>query len=268
MQLLSQPITKFMYVFCPLWRFNFLQILDVIKTTGDNRYRQCGHSSPDNIFQFKELVLTNIENQKITAIACGYYHTVIVVNDRTVYAFGMNRCYQFGNNLEDGPHLCTEIFKAPQNQYIFKVASGPRYIITITSRGEIYYAGNGITSHNFERLTEVEKYINNKSAVTKISNIACGESHSVIVCEGRRVFVRGDNTYGQLGIDKPYTEIEELKLEQYGLMTSSKSTITCVDAGDYFTFFGVSNALHGHQMYSTLKKEDHPLCDVVIGFHC
>ncbi|KAG2394205.1 hypothetical protein C9374_003969 [Naegleria lovaniensis] len=76
-----------------------------------------------------------------------------------------------------------------------------------------------------------------------------------------------DNTYGQLGTDEAYTEIVELKLEQYGLMTCSKSIITCVDAGDYFTFFGVSNALHGHQLYTILKREDHPLCDVVIGFN-
>ena len=243
-----------------------------IYTCGDNRYSQCGTATSNSrIEHFTHLDLTDkIEGFEITSVCCGYYHTVVCVDNSRVYAFGANRNDQFGNNSDPAGGLCTQIFYHP-GQEILKVGSGARYIIIVTTDGQIWIAGSNMMFENtatvFTRITQIESFINSRSSVTKLTGLACGFSHCIFVTEEQRVFVRGENEYGQLGIPGlKRTGIDEIPLHEYKLMTSTKSRIRCCSAGDHFNFFAVYNGdgSFRFKLFNTLQREDHGLADISI----
>ncbi|EFC42868.1 retinitis pigmentosa GTPase regulator [Naegleria gruberi] len=237
-----------------------------IFAVGENRFQQCGR--PIAMPEFTHVDLTSVIGKgEITHLACGYFHTTLAVDEKKVYAFGMNRNGQFGNNLEsERAHSCTLIFESPPGQKIAKLASGARFITIVTSGGEIYTAGN--VPQGFQRMVEIEKFINERSSVASITHLTCGESHTILVCEKKRVFVSGSNRFGQLGISGQITNttVSELDLDQSYIRLTNENHIQHIDCGDYFTFFCLSYKSFGLMMHKILLREDKPLSDVTFCF--
>lgn len=158
------------------------------------------------------------------------------------------------------------IFESPPGQKIAKLASGARFITIVTSGGEIYTAGN--VPQGFQRMVEIEKFINERSSVASITHLTCGESHTILVCEKKRVFVSGSNRFGQLGISGQITNttVSELDLDQAYIRLTNENHIQHIDCGDYFTFFCLSYKSFGLMMHKILLREDKPLSDVTFCF--
>ncbi|KAL9655683.1 hypothetical protein ABK040_002341 [Willaertia magna] len=248
---------------------------------GDNRFGQCGvnvttnnNRANNNIKEFTEITNLNVDKEvsKITAVECGYYHTVIVYDDEKVYAFGMNRDGQFGNKLTKEQHSCILIFHLP-GQKLLKVKSVARYTVIITRRGEIYVAGTsffttGYYSQNvgndeFVRVTDIEDFVMKSTGenLSKVTNIACGESHMLFSVGTKRLFIHGDNTYGQLGKKiVGNSMIEELDLVTLGIV-GGLSKIKELACGDHFSFISIDHISYP-LLYKTLEREDHPLTDI------
>ncbi|MED6263774.1 hypothetical protein CHARACLAT_008019 [Characodon lateralis] len=67
-------------------------------TFGSGRYGQLGHNSFRD--ELRPRLVAELLGAKVTKIACGRYHTLVLTNPMKVYSFGCNDCQQLGRENE------------------------------------------------------------------------------------------------------------------------------------------------------------------------
>lgn len=110
-------------------------------------------------------------------ISCGAYHTCLITSKIYVYGNDINK-------LSEG-----NIF----NEVIMSIASGTDYTVCSTIRGDVYTWGQ-IELADMNRATQL--------CLTHIDFVSCGARFAIAVSQSDyHMYVWGDNTYGQLGLD-------------------------------------------------------------------
>lgn len=168
----------------------------VPKSWGDNTYGQLGNGT--TIQQNSPVQLNNLTG--ITAIAGGYYHTLCLKNDGTVWGCGANA----NGRLGDG----TTVNKSSPVQAllltnIIAIASGKAHSLALKNDGTVWSFGlnsNGQLGDG--------TLVNRSSAVqvtglSHIVAIAAGYNHSLALKDDGTVWAWGDNGWGQLGANSP-----------------------------------------------------------------
>ena len=142
-------------------------------------------------------------------IACGNSHTIVLLDDGTVYGCGINDWGQLGNGNTDSqtslvPMILTE--KIPPGKKVVNIACGDQYTIVLLEDGTVYGCGrndNGQLGNNSqtESLTLVPMILTKKIPPgKKVVNIACGDQHTIVLLDDGTVYGCGTNNIGQLGI--------------------------------------------------------------------
>ena len=164
---------------------------------GWNGYGQLGDNSTTNSkipVQVKDSNNSPLTN--IVAITAGYYHSLALKSDGTVWAWGRNNNGQLGNNSKTD-----SIFPIQVNGLanIKAVASKYSHSIALNNAGQVYtwgYNSNGQLGDN----TNIDKLIpilvNNITNVTKIET---GHYHSLALKTDGTLWAWGCNQQGQLG---------------------------------------------------------------------
>lgn len=76
--------------------------------TGYNYYGSLGNGNYSNINTFTR-IMTSVNSEDIVEIYCGLYHTIIVMNDGTVFSTGRNNYGQLGLGDSTGRNTFTQI---------------------------------------------------------------------------------------------------------------------------------------------------------------
>ena len=135
------------------------------------------------------------------AVAAGSEHTVVVAEDGSVFAFGLNSDGQLGTGNSDVQHTPTRIvgLHAPVRQ----VAAGDFHTGIVTDAGDLFMCGCGrygrlgLGDHNKRNTpTMVARAVFDGEAVLMV---ACGIYHTVVATEGGGVYTFGHGDWGQLG---------------------------------------------------------------------
>ena len=122
----------------------FLRDTGIAYAIGENTYGQLGNGTNNPSTELPVAVLdeTGVIVTDIKEIKAGDYTTVLVKNDETVYAFGMNDNYELGT---DDPDIL-DYNKPIENTGITDVISvgiGDNHVTAIKSDGFVYSWGQG-----------------------------------------------------------------------------------------------------------------------------
>ena len=148
--------------------------------------------------------ITDLTGKNITQIACGADHSMFLASDGNVYSCGRNDYGQLGLNHEDTPKSTIQdnIYISATN--IKQIACGYNHTIFLASDGLIYVVGLNDGGQLGLGNTAVQSTIKdisdfNDNGIT-ITQIACGENHTMFLASDGKLYGCGYNDNGQLGL--------------------------------------------------------------------
>eukprot|EP00045_Choanoeca_perplexa_P015569 m.197804 g.197804 ORF g.197804 m.197804 type:complete len:458 (-) comp17027_c0_seq1:75-1448(-) len=168
------------------------------------------------------LLVDGMAQHKIVQAASGTRHSLLLTSQGTVFACGDNRSAQLGN----GNNTSSPVFiPVATDEPIKKVACGGEFSMLLTVSGKVLAFGHPEymqlgdnadgkffitasklsyrwTHHPKEITTWCEKGKDGKAVMVEdvvITDIACGQNHTVVIDSKKRVFTWGFGGYGRLG---------------------------------------------------------------------
>jgi alpha-tubulin suppressor-like RCC1 family protein len=154
---------------------------------------QLGLEHSQNINRPEEF--TGIQD-RIVKVACGYMHTAIISDKGDLYVFGF-----IHNELKFG-YSGKLIKNFPPNDPVVALASGSTHLLVLTATGFVF--GYGVNGHGQLGMDGVPRFSNVQdiSALRgrKITQIATGFQHSVVITSAGQALGFGRNEKGQLGV--------------------------------------------------------------------
>ena len=136
-----------------------------------------------------------------TAVACGQFHTTVLLADGTVRTFGRNAFGQLGVN--DTTQRLTPVQVWGISSSAIAISCGFTHTAVLLADGTVRTFGEnsagrlGINTFGGSRETPVQVWGISSSAVA----IACGQEHTAVILADGTVQTVGGNTYGQLGVN-------------------------------------------------------------------
>jgi alpha-tubulin suppressor-like RCC1 family protein len=158
---------------------------------------------------------TGCESRPLIQISCGFGHTVFLTSQGKVYGGGWNEFYQINSSSVEyyaySLTIQTEIEFTnfdPQlvNDKITQVACGTYHTMFLTSKGNVYGCGNNqffqvnSTRKSVEGLYRVQTptKISDFPETVQITQIACGDFHTMFLTSQGKVYGCGRNDYNQV----------------------------------------------------------------------
>ena len=202
-----------------------------VRVCGDNSNGQLGQN--DLTTRSTPVPILGISSQAI-AVACGQYHTAILMNDGTVRVCGLNQYGQLGQN--DLITRSTVVSVLGISSQAIAVACGYAHTAILMNDGTVRVCG----ANYYGQLGQND--LVTRSTVVSILGIssqaiavACGADHTVILMNDGTVRVCGDNSDGQLGQN---SVLRKSTLVQVLGISSQAIGITC---GLFFTTILMNN---------------------------
>jgi alpha-tubulin suppressor-like RCC1 family protein len=199
--------------------------------TGYNGYGQLGLGLVGNTNKNSLTRVSYITGKTISNVFCGGHHTMVLINDRTLYATGRNNFGQLGlGNNTDTNNLTRVSYITGKT--ISNVFCGEGHTMVLKTDRTLYATGNngngqlgfGLNDTSKNSLTQVP-YIAGKT----ISNISCGGKHTMVLMTDGTLYATGYNEYGQLGLGN---NNNTNSLTQVTSITGIISNVSC---GGYHT---------------------------------
>jgi len=154
-----------------------------------------------------ESLLPHVVGAPISSICAGYWHAMAVTQAGAVYSWGCNRTAQCGfKPTKDPPTLCLPQrvrFETPQSPKMVKAAAGRSHSVSLDEDGKVYswgacqYGQCGVLTRRRGGVAP-PKQVESLSQV-QIIDIAAGDTHTLALTGGGRVFGFGGGFEGQLG---------------------------------------------------------------------
>jgi len=145
-------------------------------------------------------------------IACGENHILIVTTTGTPHAWGVNEYHRLGTISHGANVVGTPIrITLPHSRRVVRVAAGNMHSFAIDSIGDVNVRGQigiGIGEGGYGKIIETPRRVSTMSkgspilAGARVTDIACGEFHSVFLLDDGRVFACGAYDSGQLGLGR------------------------------------------------------------------
>lgn len=109
---------------------------------GNTRHGQLGLGGIDDEIVSEPRANKNFpgesRRQRVVEIACGYNHTLFLLDDGTVYSCGNNDYEQLGH---DGSHTRPELVASLETQFITHIAAGHSFSLALSKTGNLYCWG-------------------------------------------------------------------------------------------------------------------------------
>lgn len=170
---------------------------------GVNTYGQCGVNPDDNALDepqrvalFPGTVSIKGPDSRPVSVACGDYHTMVLMSDGTVLAWGGNASGQLGDTKTKDRH---EPARIPGLRGIRAIAAGGASSYALDSAGVLWAWGNnslGQLGTGDRRGRYVPTKVERLDAVT---GVVAGGAHAMAVRADGGLWTWGNNEYGQMG---------------------------------------------------------------------
>ncbi len=167
--------------------------------TGNNKYGQLGIGNTTNKSSLTEMIIPS--GKTPAAIACGYFHTVVLMRDYTIYATGNNSDGELGDTTTTDKTTLS-IMRNNTGQVPVAIACGAYNTMILMLTGNIYgvgyngygQLGDGTTANKYV----MTKMINNTGQTP--DSIYCGSNHTIVFMNNGSIYGTGVNGGGQLGL--------------------------------------------------------------------
>lgn len=157
-----------------------------------------------------EDLLPHMVGAPISSVSAGYWHSMALTKDGSVYCWGCNRNAQCGRKptTKDPPTICQPqrvLFDQTQKKNkIHKIAAGRAHSVALDEGGQCYtwganqYGQCGILSRRRIGGISSPKHVEALAKV-RIVDVSAGDTHTMALTGGGRVFGWGGGYEGQLG---------------------------------------------------------------------
>lgn len=204
----------------------FLQNQGYVFSCGDNSLGRCG-LSPSTDMVNNPTQIVNMTN--ICEIQTGYNNSLLLQKTGIVFACGANSDGQLGIGT-----ISSAVYEPIQVNVsnIIQVATGARHTLFLNSNGDVY--GCGVNNNGELGLGSASSGFVTTPVILGISNIvqiSAGTNHTVLLQKTGKIFVCGDDKYGELGLDRTNT------CNQFSLTEINISNINNVYANHINTIF-------------------------------
>ncbi|KAF8250271.1 RCC1/BLIP-II [Wilcoxina mikolae CBS 423.85] len=222
---------------------------------------------------------TTLKGKNIERVVLTKDKIIALSKDKTIYSLPISKQYQQEGfkptesswipGLSSTSEISYRILK-PDLSYLEKVtdiAAGRDHLLVLTSRGRVFSSASafqypdrgqmGIPGLTYNTRPAGKPYdiLQEITALKdhKISQIAAGDYHSVVLSTQGKIFTFGDNVHGQLGFEyNPDTNIIDVPtpLSLSHLYPTTPAAVTSVAAGGSNTYFTVDSSSGTHDVLS------------------
>ncbi|MCX7736025.1 MAG: T9SS type A sorting domain-containing protein [Candidatus Kapabacteria bacterium] len=130
------------------------------------------------------------------SVACGYYHTIAIKGDGTLWAWGNNQYGQLGDGTTTTRTSPVQIGAATNWE---SVACGGSHTIAIKGDGTLWAWGENYSGQLGDGTTTTRTSPVQIGNETNWVSVACGGSHTIAIKDDGTIWAWGRNDYGQLG---------------------------------------------------------------------
>ncbi len=165
---------------------------------------------------------TNLAGKKITQIAVGWYHNLLLADDGSVYAFGSNQLGQAGLGWDGGsgrggpiPVAGASVATPVDTTYIadraiVQVATNGNHSLLLADDGTVFSCGPNLYGRTGQGLYGGYTYVPTPIDMTNLADktivqVAAGLIHSLLLADDGTVFSFGANVDTGTGVDDGYT---------------------------------------------------------------
>jgi alpha-tubulin suppressor-like RCC1 family protein len=148
----------------------------------------------------------NLAGKKITQVAGGGWHTLLLADDGTVFSFGWNHYGRTGRNTTIGDTLVASPIDIRNltGKTIVQVAAGYQHSLLLADDGTVfsfgYNSGGQLGLNTDLEFVAIPTPIDTTNLAGKtITQVAAGRSHSLLLANDGAVFSFGWNGDGQTG---------------------------------------------------------------------
>ena len=210
-------------VYCGQSHTFILKNDDTLWGCGVNTSNQLGLGEDANNKTTFTQITTNANDVK--SACCGYYHTIILKNDGTLWGCGYNSGGRLGLGDEDNRTTFTIINSNPGN--IKSVYCGSDYTLILQNNGTLWGCGG----NSYGQLGLGDN--NNRTIFTKITNdvksVNCGYTHTIILKNNGTLWGCGNNEHNELGLG------DTTNRNTFTQITTNTNDIKSVYCGYYHT---------------------------------
>jgi len=217
---------------------------------GNNTYYQLGYSdsnstqsTPRHLSWFHE----NGNNITISQISCGHSHTMFLTDDGNVYGVGWNSYYQLGysnTSAQSTPRHLSWFHEDGNNITITQITCSFSHTIFLTDDGNVYGVGKndkyqlGYSSSTANQRTprHLSWFHENGNNIT-ISQISCGNNHTMFLTDDGNVYGVGRNDKYQLGYSSSTGNQSTPRHLSWFHENGNNITITQIACGGLYTMF-------------------------------
>ncbi|XP_034190761.2 uncharacterized protein LOC117609034 [Osmia lignaria lignaria] len=175
---------------------------------------------------------SGLAGSKILQLAAGSHHSLALISDGGVFAWGSNLEGQLG--LPDVSGLVNKPTKVQIPEPVKQISAGYYHSAFLTESGSVYVCGEsesgklGINVNFSTQVTPKQMQLPSPAV-----HVACGGHHTVILVENGNVYCTGSNSNGQLGLGTNVTELQTPKLLSRGMLQND--TISRISCGESHT---------------------------------
>ncbi|XP_062379072.1 probable E3 ubiquitin-protein ligase HERC6 [Sardina pilchardus] len=167
---------------------------------GDGSRGQLGLLSKDFI-SFHEPQPVVFCSEPISQVSSGEQHTIVLTADGRVLSYGRNNKGQLGRGKNKDSKVVDGL------EGVAAVACGQEHCLALCASGEVYSWGRGDEGQlgigsQLSKMSQPRLVSMQSPLPILITQVACGNVHSLALSTGGDVFSWGQNSHGQLGLGK------------------------------------------------------------------
>lgn len=174
-----------------------------------------------------------LSGKTVTAIACGFFHSMACTSDGNVYAWGgnFNGMLGNGNTTSSNVPVAVTMSGALSGKSVTSVAMGYVHSLCLASDGTVYawgfgYNGTNGSGSNAQTTVPVAVATNGVLSGKTIVAITGGFYHCAALASDGSVYTWGGNFGGELGINSPGSRWEPVAVDTTsGLSALSGATV-------------------------------------------
>ncbi|XP_076686712.1 uncharacterized protein LOC143378686 isoform X2 [Andrena cerasifolii] len=151
--------------------------------------------------------------EPVKQISTGYYHSTFLTESGLVYVCGESESGKLGIDVNFSTQAAPKQMQLPSPAV--HVACGGHHTIILAENGNLYCTGSNSSGQlglgtNVAELHTPKLLPRGALQDERVTQIACGESHTAIVTESGKLFTCGDGRHGKLGLEENENNVHEL----------------------------------------------------------